>query len=488
MSALVLLCSLVIPQPQPASQQSQPQPRDEWRVIYRDGIRVGYERTRYEIEREGTVRVTRERRVDPKQAGRGLYLESEATIRMTEDGVLRSFSSREAGRAGRTVSLNATLEKTQLKLQTKRPGRTVNSEFIVAADLRTMDWFAFQLVGEPMPPRTRMKFVATAGGENPEPFMFRVQSATWRHLRLPDNTRLELLPLTIERSDQPGQREKWYMDRNGRIAMSELRHAGATLLMQMVPRQKAQTIRETREVDMRLARLVPSKGRLEQGSDARDAVYLVSGTVGLDRTLNHGPRQQVSAGSDGSVRVAVHSPELVPGKRHRRVDRKYLNPTRLLDSRDSNIQRLALEAAGAEFNPTVVAIRLQKFVGKYLRNRTFSTATATASEIVKAKQGDCTEHAVLLAAMLRAKRIPSRVAYGFLYIDNRAGFSTHMWTEAMLDGEWTALDAMAGKKTPGAGYLKISHSALGDSESVMDGFLPLADLMERIQIEVESKP
>ena len=41
---------------------------------------------------------------------------------------------------------------------------------------------------------------------------------------------------------------------------------------------------------------------------------------------------------------------------------------------------------------------------------------ATAAEVARSREGDCTEHAVLLAALARARGIPARVAMGLVYV------------------------------------------------------------------------
>ena len=64
----------------------------------------------------------------------------------------------------------------------------------------------------------------------------------------------------------------------------------------------------------------------------------------------------------------------------------------------------------------------------------------------------------------------------------------------MINGRWTALDATFARRrdskqparTPGAGYLQISHSHLPDGEAVVDLLEPLADLVPQISIEISS--
>lgn len=69
----------------------------------------------------------------------------------------------------------------------------------------------------------------------------------------------------------------------------------------------------------------------------------------------------------------------------------------------------------------------------------------SASEALKARSGDCTEFAVLLAAAARARGIPTRLVYGLAYASRFTGeshvFSPHMWVQAWNGKRWTSYDA-----------------------------------------------
>jgi len=84
-------------------------------------------------------------------------------------------------------------------------------------------------------------------------------------------------------------------------------------------------------------------------------------------------------------------------------------------------------------------------VASHITNHTLGSAFASASETAQTKSGDCTEHAVLLAAILRAEGIPSRVAAGLVWSEFFAGeknvFAWHLWTQALINDRWVDLDA-----------------------------------------------
>ena len=114
---------------------------------------------------------------------------------------------------------------------------------------------------------------------------------------------------------------------------------------------------------------------------------------------------------------------------------------------------------------------------------TFPAAIATAADVARSREGDCTEHAVLLAALCRARGIPARVAIGLVHFEPVGGFAYHMWTEVWIDQRWIALDATLGQGGIGAGHLKITDSNLEGSES-LSAFLPVFKLLGQLQLEI----
>jgi hypothetical protein len=69
----------------------------------------------------------------------------------------------------------------------------------------------------------------------------------------------------------------------------------------------------------------------------------------------------------------------------------------------------------------------------------------SALETIRRRAGDCTEAAVLLAALGRAAGIPTRVANGLVYSRLRYhgvsnAFMPHSWTMAYVDGAWRSFD------------------------------------------------
>jgi hypothetical protein len=142
---------------------------------------------------------------------------------------------------------------------------------------------------------------------------------------------------------------------------------------------------------------------------------------------------------------------------------------------------------------------LRRFVSGFIQEKNLSVGFATASEVARTAEGDCTEHGVLLAALLRAAGVPSRTATGLIYVDEFVGqsgvFGYHMWTQAWLEdagplgagvkgGRWVDLDATLGDDTPyDAAHILLGVSAMNDADSMND-MVAMSSIIGRLEVKV----
>ena len=157
----------------------------------------------------------------------------------------------------------------------------------------------------------------------------------------------------------------------------------------------------------------------------------------------------------------------------------------LVQSDDMRVVEHARRAALGQSDPLQTALQMERYVHQKLTKKTFSTALASAADVAGSLEGDCTEHAVLLAAMLRAADIPSRIAVGLVYVDGVQAFGGHMWTEAWIGDGWYPLDATLGRGGIGAAHIKLADSSFADdAPAPVTCFLSLLKLTGQAQIEV----
>lgn len=146
-------------------------------------------------------------------------------------------------------------------------------------------------------------------------------------------------------------------------------------------------------------------------------------------------------------------------------------------------------------HPEIIGLtkRLQKGTGSicdlvktyndsvYRMIRKKNTATfSSAVETLKSGFGDCGEHAVLLAALLRAAGIPARVVMGLVYMEYGKGYYYHAWV-SVYAGEWIFADPSHGVFP--ANYDRIPLM-IDDSGQRL---LQLSKLIGRIRIEHKNR-
>jgi transglutaminase-like putative cysteine protease len=162
-------------------------------------------------------------------------------------------------------------------------------------------------------------------------------------------------------------------------------------------------------------------------------------------------------------------------------------PNPLVQSDDKKVVELANSVAKDQDDPWQVAVALEGMVYKLIKTKNFSQTFLSAAEVAKAREGDCTEHAVLLAAVCRARQIPARGAMGLVYYVDRdtktPSFAYHMWTEVWIKDRWIPLDATLGQGGIGAGHIKVAHSNL-DGADALSAFLPVFKVLGQLKLEV----
>ncbi len=319
----------------------------------------------------------------------------------------------------------------------------------------------------------------------------------------------KVVPATVwdaRASIMPTMTAREYVDERGLPLKTTINLMGIELTMLAADEELA-----TAEVDapeLLISTLIEPTGRIERPRQVRSARYRVSladgGASGEAPSLELPSIgvQRVERDGDDSV-VTVHLDRPVPPGDDRPGD-EHLAASGALDHEDPKVRELVARALGEEadqLGDAEKAMRLRAFVRDYVQEKDLSVGFATASEVARARQGDCTEHGVLLAAMLRGAGIPSRTVTGLIYVDRFLGregvFGYHMWTQAWLagDGEagaaedeppggrWVDLDATLPERPYDAAHLVLGVSALADGWMHND-LVEMMPVYRRLRIEV----
>ena len=209
----------------------------------------------------------------------------------------------------------------------------------------------------------------------------------------------------------------------------------------------------------------------------------------LSKVFASGASQVVEVEDPETARITVRQirpdmPKKLPGKDEAPTDAD-LKPNSLIQSDDPRIRALAEGVKLSDDQPWQVAKALESLVHQTITEVNFTQAFATAAEVAESREGDCTEHAVLLAALCRARKIPARVAIGLVYFGrDDPGFAYHMWTEVWISDRWVPLDATLARGGIGAAHLKLATSSLKGA-SAYSAFLPVVQVLGQLKLRLE---
>lgn len=144
---------------------------------------------------------------------------------------------------------------------------------------------------------------------------------------------------------------------------------------------------------------------------------------------------------------------------------EFLKSNYFVNSDDAKVRELSAKAVGTEKDPWKKAQKIEGFVRGYMTVADYTEAMAPADHVARTRTGDCTEFAMLTAAMCKAAGVPARTAVGLVYVNNlngKPGLGFHMWTEVFVNSQWMGLDATLAKGSIGPGHIKITdHSWAG---------------------------
>jgi hypothetical protein len=171
-------------------------------------------------------------------------------------------------------------------------------------------------------------------------------------------------------------------------------------------------------------------GELHAWRGYRRATFTVHAKTGeLQEELPSSGFQRVSKRSDGGLTVQVDMTEGSVADEADQNNIEYREASAMVDGTDPAVVEIAVLAVGrlyaAPDGPRTAgsimerANKLRAAVKDHIKVFDLATGYASASETARRAAGDCSEHAVLLAAVLRSDGIPSRVCSGLVYTERQ---------------------------------------------------------------------
>ena len=187
----------------------------------------------------------------------------------------------------------------------------------------------------------------------------------------------------------------------------------------------------------------------------------ISGIQGLNLNINGG-RQKFE---HGRVTVARESLEGLTQVTDRALDQKqvraFLGPSLFVQSGHPKISALVKDITDEKDLPFARLLKIMDWMNTSVAKQPVASRPDALSTLEN-KKGDCNEHAMLMAALLRASGIPAKVATGLVYLNGR--FYYHAWNQVFL-GRWITADSVFGQVPADATHIRL---AVGEQDMGLD--------------------
>jgi len=453
-----------------ASAQAVPPPEDTWMSVLLGGRKIGSMHTTRTLHDE-RVTTRQELQIEFDRAGTKVALSTSETDEETSAGAPLGFESRTTMSGSENVVSGTVRSDGMIDVQRRIGGETQK---------RTLAWPANALLAEGL--RLAEQRAGTAAGtrytnlafqaENLEAVAIETIVGSAEKIDLPDGARtLTRIEQTISLPDAPTRSTAW-IDADLDVVKLVMPVLGYELTMLACSKQCAQAPNQS--ADILVHSLMPSPRALDAGERRNGLVLDVSANDnGAALKIVQTDEQQVTPRA-GGFRIRISPVDADTAVLESKPESSDTQANDWLQSNAAEIIALAKKGAGDAKAPAETMQRLEDFVRGYIRTKDLNIGYASALEVARNPQGDCTEHAVLLAALGRARGVPTRVVDGLVYVDHYAGadhvFVPHAWAQAFVDGHWKSFDAAL--RGFDAGHVALSFGD-GDPWRFFTGFSSL---------------
>ncbi len=472
--------------PPTESASDDAQAEEIWEAYYLQGNKVGHAHTviaQIEENDEKVVRTTSQSQLSLKRLGQETTQKMSFTSWETPTGKLLRFESRLTSGPGEVVAQGA-VEKGNLNIEINTQGKTDRQSIPWAAE-----WGGFfapdqSLRKSPLKPgetrsiRSLLPLLNIAGDTT-------LEAADYETVKLPGGERKLLkVQSSVKIGDQSLVTTLW-VDDKGETHRSLVAGIGQEALR--TTKGLALKASEAGEFDLMEGSIVKVGGTIPDLASAKLVRYRAKIKEGsINGVFPSGLSQQVKIVDKQTAEITVRAirpdqPSLLTTPIKFEADDLAANS--MVQSDDAAVIKMAEGVAPGETNAWKLACALEKHVDGIIHKKNYSTGFATAAEVAQTLEGDCTEHAVLLAALCRARKLPARAVCGLIYVRELGGFAFHMWNEVYITDRWIPMDGTLGAEGIGGDHLKLTDTDLKRSNAY-SAMLPVVQVFGNLELEV----
>ncbi|MBN1395099.1 MAG: transglutaminase family protein [Pirellulales bacterium] len=474
----------------PAQTAPAEKSRELWEVFFIQGQRVGYGHTSIVRKTEAGKEIVRTENVTRMTIRRGEDVSTQVISGSsveTPDGQVLGFSSKIQMGPG-SISFNGAVREDKLNATVTGPGETTPRQLSIpwSSDYRGPFADVLSLLRKPMTPGEKRTIKKLEISLN-QIVVLELAAKDYERVNLLDGE-AELLRIDAVTRMKNGQELKAavWCNRSGEALKTIVEVMDITSYR--VSKKEALKSIEGAELDMMPDMLVKVDKKLSNPYQTKKARYRVHWEKGdPEKAFAAGATQRVESLDPHTAEITVYAirPDVKsnPEAAAEKATDDDLRPNSIIQSDNPLVRANAAKAVGDRSDPWRVAVALEKFVNREVKKKNFTQAFATAAEVAKSGEGDCSEHAVYLAALARARGIPARVAFGLVYDEGLQAFGFHAWTEVFIKDRWIPIDGTLALGGVGAAHLKISSSNFKES-SFHGDLLPIVKLIGALRIEI----
>jgi hypothetical protein len=252
---------------------------------------------------------------------------------------------------------------------------------------------------------------------------------------------------------------KMYVDAKGNLII-----AYGPLGIEMRPVSRALALKDTPlegRPDLATVSSIRPDKEIEDPQDVRLLHLRISGKD-LSKVPS-GDHQTVTKDAAGWL-IDVHPSEIVEGYSiEKAMSEKpdWVKPSLNIPSDSREFTDLAAKVVGDSKSVAEACEKVRSYVNGIMRPNSGIGVVRNASEVLKTKEGVCRDYAILTCTILRAARVPARLASGIVY--QNGVFYYHAWVEGWNGGKWIGVDSTRPSRQITATHVKLAEGNVDEA-------------------------
>lgn len=261
-----------------------------------------------------------------------------------------------------------------------------------------------------------------------------------------------------------GLRSEVWLDSTG-TSVKEEQQPG--IVMMRESREKAlEAVSDEAKLDLLSFFAVKADSTIDSPRTLNELVIKMEGLDSSENLSFSSPTQKVTRLERG-LKITITRPDTASLKRTTlplSEPREFLGSSVYIQTDDDEIKRTAAQIAGTDTDAAAVSLKLVKWVYANLRKRA-TASVPSAVEVLETREGDCNEHAILLAALARSVGIPTKINVGLVYLEG--AFYYHAWNSFYIGDTWIPVDATFGQFPADPTHVQLHEGELDEQARVL---------------------